>query len=82
MRQALEGLRDEGILSIVEERYVYSFDEALKSATTAEPEERRAAMSDLMKRSDARQAHPTLDYYILPIYFNAGAAGLDIGKRL
>ncbi|TGJ83498.1 hypothetical protein E0Z10_g5255 [Xylaria hypoxylon] len=61
--------------------YVYSFDEALKLATTANPEERRAAMADLMRRSDAGQVHPTLDH-ILPIYVSAGAAGLDVGERL
>ncbi|KAI0403513.1 putative aromatic ring-opening dioxygenase LigB subunit [Xylaria palmicola] len=61
--------------------YVHSFDEALKSAATANPEGRRAAMSDLMRRGDARQAHPTLDH-ILPLYVAAGAAGRDIGERL
>ncbi|RWA13722.1 hypothetical protein EKO27_g1398 [Xylaria grammica] len=100
MGQALEGLRDEGIVIVgtgmavhnlgdflaVRESgktmpYVYSFDEALKSAATAEPEERQVAMSDLMRRSDARQAHPTLDH-ILPIYVSAGAAGRDVGERL
>ncbi|GAW14938.1 hypothetical protein ANO14919_043440 [Xylariales sp. No.14919] len=100
MGQALEGLRDEGIVIVgtgmavhnlgdflaVRESgktmpYVYSFDEALKSAANAEPEERQVAMSDLMRRNDARQAHPTLDH-ILPIYVSAGAAGRDVGERL
>ncbi|KAI1741087.1 putative aromatic ring-opening dioxygenase LigB subunit [Xylaria scruposa] len=100
MGQALEGLRDEGILIIGAGMashnlrdyrvirgsdkimpYVYSFDEALKSAATSNPEERRAAMSGLMSRSDARQAHPTLDH-ILPIHVTAGAAGPDVGERL
>ncbi|GAP85631.2 putative aromatic ring-opening dioxygenase subunit [Rosellinia necatrix] len=100
MGQALEGLRDEGILIIGAGMashnlrdyratrgsgkimpYVYSFDEALKAAAGASQEDRRAAMSDLMRRGDARQAHPTLDH-ILPIHVVAGAAGSDVGERL
>jgi 4,5-DOPA dioxygenase extradiol len=61
--------------------YVYTFDEALKEAATANPEEREARMLALMKRSDARKAHPTMEH-ILPIYVAAGAAGSDIGERL
>ncbi|KAI0906089.1 putative aromatic ring-opening dioxygenase LigB subunit [Ustulina deusta] len=100
MGQALEGLRDDGILiigagmaahNIRDYRatrgstkpmpYSSSFDEALKEAASAKPEDRRAAMSALMRRSDARQAHPTLEH-LLPIYVVAGAAGLDVGERL
>ncbi|KAI3328543.1 putative aromatic ring-opening dioxygenase LigB subunit [Ustulina deusta] len=98
--QALEGLRDDGILiigagmaahnlrdyratrgSTKPMPYASSFDEALKEAASAKPEDRRAAMSALMRRSDARQAHPTLEH-LLPIYVVAGAAGLDVGERL
>lgn len=61
--------------------YAFTFDEALKEAATAEPEERQAKMSALMKRSDARKAHPTLEH-ILPIHIAAGASGLDVGERL
>jgi 4,5-DOPA dioxygenase extradiol len=61
--------------------YAFSFDEALKSATTAKPEERRVKMSALMRRSDTREAHPTLEH-ILPIYVAAGAAGSDLGEQL
>jgi 4,5-DOPA dioxygenase extradiol len=61
--------------------YAFSFDEALKEATTAEPEERQAKMSALMRRSDARKAHPTLEH-ILPIHVAAGAAGSDLGEQL
>jgi hypothetical protein len=34
-----------------------------------------------MKRSDGRQAHPTLDH-ILPMYVAAGAAGESSGEQL
>lgn len=61
--------------------YAFSFDEALKEAATAKPEERQAMMSALLGRSDARKAHPTLEH-ILPIHVCAGAAGLDSGLRL
>ncbi|KAE8358984.1 aromatic ring-opening dioxygenase LigB subunit [Aspergillus caelatus] len=61
--------------------YTTSFDEALKKAATAPPAEREQAMADLLKRPDARQAHPTFDH-LLPIHIGAGAAGDDVGKRL
>jgi 4,5-DOPA dioxygenase extradiol len=60
--------------------YAFSFDEALKEAATV-PEKRQENMESLMKRSDARQAHPTLDH-ILPMHVAAGAAGADVGERL
>lgn len=62
-------------------RYTSSFDDALKEAASAKPEDRRAAMSALMRRPDARQAHPSLEH-ILPVYVAAGAAGSDIGERV
>ncbi|KAL2871471.1 DODA-type extradiol aromatic ring-opening family dioxygenase [Aspergillus lucknowensis] len=61
--------------------YTVSFDEALKDAVTTPPAERARALADLLKRRDARQAHPTLDH-LLPIHVGAGAAGEDLGKRL
>ena len=61
--------------------YVLSFDEALKGAVTTKPEERRAKMSALMRRSDTRKAHPTLEH-LSPIYVAAGAAGADVGEQL
>ncbi|KAJ8124003.1 hypothetical protein ONZ43_g174 [Nemania bipapillata] len=100
MGQALEGLRDDGILiigagmtahnlhdyrasrgSTKPKPYASSFDDALKDAVSTKPEDRQAEMSTLMKRGDARQAHPTLEH-ILPMYVAAGAAGLDVGERL
>lgn len=61
--------------------YVSSFDEALRDAAASRPETRRARMSDLMRRGDAREAHPTWEH-ILPIHVGAGAAGSDLGERL
>lgn len=61
--------------------YTSSFDEALKDAVTAAPGERQQKMAELMKRPDARQAHPSFEH-LLPVYVGAGAAGEDVGKRL
>lgn len=61
--------------------YAVSFDEALKDAATTAPAEREKALADLLKRPDARQAHPTFDH-LLPIHVGAGAAGEDVGKRI
>jgi 4,5-DOPA dioxygenase extradiol len=62
-------------------RYAFSFDEALKEAATAKPEERQAKMSALLRRGDARKAHPTLEH-ILPMHIATGAAGPDLGEQL
>lgn len=61
--------------------YTVSFDTALKEAVEAPPSERLEKMVALLKREDARQAHPSFDH-LLPIYVGAGAAGNDAGKRL
>ncbi|KAI2780429.1 putative aromatic ring-opening dioxygenase LigB subunit [Daldinia loculata] len=61
--------------------YAFTFDSALKEAAAAKPEERREKMLALMKRDDARKAHPTLDH-ILPMHIVAGAAGSDVGEQL
>ena len=61
--------------------YTSSFDEALKDAVTVAPAEREEKMAALLKRPDARQAHPTLEH-LLPIFIGAGAAGEDMGERL
>jgi 4,5-DOPA dioxygenase extradiol len=56
-------------------------DATRKNAATSKPEEHEAKMLELMKRSDGRQAHPTLDH-VLPMYVAAGAAGESSGKQL
>ncbi|KAK0326239.1 hypothetical protein LTR82_002985 [Friedmanniomyces endolithicus] len=61
--------------------YAVTFDEALKEAAETSPESRQMAMSDLLKRSDARKAHPTFEH-LLPVHVAAGAAGSDSGKQL
>jgi len=61
--------------------YAFSFDEALKEAASSKPKERESKMSALMKRSDTRKAHPTLEH-IFPMYVAAGAGGLDVGEQL
>jgi 4,5-DOPA dioxygenase extradiol len=38
-------------------------------------------MLELMRRSDARQAHPSVEH-ILPMYIAAGASGEDLGEQL
>ncbi|PGG98438.1 hypothetical protein AJ79_08879 [Helicocarpus griseus UAMH5409] len=61
--------------------YTTSFDEALNDAVTTAPAQREKALAELLKRGDARQAHPSFDH-LLPIHVGAGAAGEDVGKRL
>ena len=61
--------------------YTVSFDEALKDAVTGPADGREERMAQLLKRSDARQAHPTFEH-LLPIFVGAGAAGEDEGQRL
>jgi len=62
--------------------YAVSFDDALKEAAEQDNvEAREKAMTALLKRSDARRAHPTFEH-LLPVHVAAGAAGTDKGKQL
>ncbi|OBT74154.1 hypothetical protein VF21_06251 [Pseudogymnoascus sp. 05NY08] len=61
--------------------YALTFDEALKQAVESEPAERKAKMGGLLKRGDARKAHPTFEH-LLPVFVGAGAAKEDRGVRL
>ena len=60
--------------------YTTTFDQALKEAVEQPPDSRQKAMAELLKRGDARKAHPSFDH-LLPIFVGAGAAGEDVGKR-
>ena len=61
--------------------YAISFDEALKEAVEQPVEARQQAMANVLKRPDARKAHPSFDH-LLPIHIGAGAAGDDVGKQV
>ena len=62
--------------------YAVSFDGALKEAVeTAPGEERVENMVNLLRRPDARKAHPTFEH-LLPVHVGVGAAGNDSGKQL
>ena len=47
--------------------YSTSFEETLKDAVTVAPAERERAMAALLKRDDARQAHPDFDHFVANI---------------
>lgn len=61
--------------------YATNLDKSLKDPAAASPEERQAKMAGLLKRKDARRAHPTFDH-LLAIFVEAGAASEDRGVRL
>lgn len=61
--------------------YTLTFDEALKDAVSVPSQDRQVNMAAILKREDARQAHPTFGH-ILPMFVAAGAAGSDVGHRL
>ncbi|EAA35414.2 aromatic ring-opening dioxygenase LigB subunit [Neurospora crassa OR74A] len=60
--------------------YAVSFDDALKEAVEGDAEGRLDRMREVVKRGDARQAHPWMDH-LMPIYVAAGAAGKDKGVQ-
>lgn len=60
--------------------YVVTFHRALQEAVETEPGKGRdRAMEGLLKRADARGAHPTFEH-MLPIHVGVGAAGEDKGR--
>ena len=61
--------------------YVKTFEPALKEAVESSPEERQRKLAELLKRPDARKAHPSFDH-LLPIHIGAGAGGDDVGKEI
>jgi 4,5-DOPA dioxygenase extradiol len=80
---AVHNLRDMqlGMISDQPLPCVASFDKALREAATANPEERQEKMAALLKRKDARRAHPTFDHLLL-IFVGAGAVSEEKGVRL
>lgn len=80
---SVHNLRDmrRAMLSPGDMPYAVSFDEALKDAAERPAEERQRAMSELLKRPDARKAHPSFEH-LLPVHIAAGAGGEDSGKQL
>ena len=61
--------------------YCNTFDEALKDAVSASPKSREEQMAQLLRRPDARRAHPSFEH-LLPIFVGAGAAGDDVGEQM
>ena len=62
--------------------YTKPFEEAVKVAVeTADLKIREQSTVDLLKRTDARKAHPTFEH-LLPMHIGVGAAGVDQGKQL
>ena len=63
--------------------YVETFDEALREAVVdgGIGEERRKKMEELLRRRDARKAHPTLEH-LLPVFVAAGAAEGEGAQRV
>jgi len=62
--------------------YVETFDEALREAVVdgGIGEERRKNMEEMLRRGDARKAHPTFDH-LLPVFVAAGAAEGERAQR-
>lgn len=61
--------------------YGKTFDDALRDAVQQPVESRQESMAELLKRPDARRAHPTFEH-LLPIHIAAGAAGDSVGKQI
>ncbi|KAK0110681.1 hypothetical protein ONS96_002282 [Cadophora gregata f. sp. sojae] len=63
--------------------YGPTFDEALREAVEFEGDvqERDEKMAELLKRKDARAAHPSFDH-LLPVHIGVGASAGDRGVRL
>lgn len=61
--------------------YTTSFDEALRAAVESRPEGREERMAALVKRPDARLAHPTLDHF-WPAVVGCGAGEGEVGKMV
>ncbi|KAF3942217.1 hypothetical protein ABW19_dt0206311 [Dactylella cylindrospora] len=80
--QAVHNLRDLDFDATKPLPYVGPFDRALEDAmTSGTGDGREAKMLQLLKRRDARAAHPHFDH-IIPIYVAIGAASDAVGRQL
>ncbi|RPB01744.1 Extradiol aromatic ring-opening dioxygenase [Choiromyces venosus 120613-1] len=63
--------------------YVAPFDNAIKEAVVnvTSGEERKTKLAELLRRSDARKAHPTFEH-LLPVHIASGAAEDDKAVQL
>lgn len=63
--------------------YAKTFDVALKESVVnaTSGEDRKKKLAEVVKRSDARKAHPTFEH-LLPVHIAAGAAGDDKATQL
>lgn len=61
--------------------WAVSFDEALRDAVTVDPKEREEFMAQVVRRPDARRAHPSMDH-LMPVYVAAGAAEEEVGRQI
>jgi aromatic ring-opening dioxygenase catalytic subunit (LigB family) len=61
--------------------YSVSFDEALRAAVESDPQGRKERMAALVKRPDARLAHPTFEHF-WPVIVACGAGAEETGKRI
>jgi 4,5-DOPA dioxygenase extradiol len=82
---SVHNLRDMMILGLRTDKalpYAVSFDAALKEAVETNPgDERDENMVELLKRGDARKAHPSFEH-LMPIHVAVGAAGDDVGRQV
>lgn len=63
--------------------YAKTFDVALKESlvNVTSGADRRQKLAEVIKRSDARKAHPTFEH-LLPVHIASGAAGDDKAVQL
>lgn len=61
--------------------YTVSFDKALREAVESELDGREERMAALVKRPDARSAHPTFDHF-WPVVVACGAGAEEKGTRI
>jgi aromatic ring-opening dioxygenase catalytic subunit (LigB family) len=78
---SVHNLREMGWGEMKPKPWAVSFDEALRDAVTVRPEEREEFMEQVVRRPDARRAHPSMDH-LMPVYVAAGAAEKEVGRQI